>query len=41
MKLNLYEKIMGYTMAWAEDALDKHPFLSALVTALIIDQLIW
>lgn len=41
MKLNLYEKIVGYGMAWAEDAVEKHPFLSALVTAMIIDRIIW
>ena len=41
MELTLYEKVMGYSMAWMEDFIEKHPFLSALVTAMIIDKIIW
>lgn len=41
MKLNMYEKIYAYTTTWAEEAIEKYPFTSALITTLIIDQLIW
>lgn len=41
MKLNAYEKVVGYTMAWAEMLIEEHPFLSALVTAMLIDRVIW
>ena len=40
-KLNLYEKVVGYSMTWAEEAVEKYPFISALVTAVIIDRIIW
>jgi hypothetical protein len=41
MKLTMYEKAMGYTMAWLEELIEKHPFSSALVTAMIIDRFLW
>ena len=41
MKLNLYEKVMGYSMAWFEDAIEKYPFTSALVTAMVLDRFLW
>lgn len=41
MKLNMYEKVYAYTTTWAEEAIERHPFLSALVMAMIIDQIIW
>ena len=39
MELNLYEKVVGYSMAWLETAVEKHPFFSAMVGALVIDAL--
>ena len=41
MKLNMYEKVYAYTTTWAEEAIEKYPFTSALITAMIIDRLIW
>ena len=41
MRLNLYEKVVGYTMAWLEEVIENYPFTSALVTAMIIDHIIW
>ena len=40
-QLNLYEMVMGYSMAWFDEALNNHPIASAIVTALIIDRFIW
>lgn len=41
MKLNYLEMIYAYTTTWAEEAIEKYPFTSALVTAMIIDRIIW
>ena len=41
MKLNLYEKVVGYSMTWAEEAVENYPFTSALIVAMIIDRMIW
>lgn len=41
MELNILEKIYAYSTTWAEEAIERHPFLSALVMAMIIDQIIW
>lgn len=41
MKLTMYEKVVGYSMTWAEEAVEKYPFTSALVMALIIDHILW
>lgn len=41
MKLNMYEKVYAYTTTWAEEVIERYPFTSALITAMIIDRLIW
>ena len=41
MKLTMYEKVMAYTITWAEEAVEKYPFTSALVMAIIIDHILW
>lgn len=41
MKLNVLEKAYAYTTTWAEEIIERYPFTSALVTAMIIDRLIW
>ena len=41
MKLNMYEKIYAYTTTWAEEAVERYPFTTALIAALIIDHIIW
>ena len=28
MKLTMYEKVMAYTMTWAEEAVEKYPYQS-------------
>ena len=38
---NAYVMVMACIMAWTEDAIDNHPILSALVTALVIDRFLW
>lgn len=35
-KLTLYEKVMGYSMTWAEEAVDAHPLISGAVSAVIL-----
>jgi len=35
-KLTLYEKVMAYSMTWAEDAVDAHPLISAVCSAVVI-----
>lgn len=35
-KLTLYEKVMGYSMTWAEEAVDAHPLISGAVGAVVI-----
>lgn len=40
-KLTIYEKVYAYTTTWAEMLIDRHPVMSAVLTALIIDKLIW
>lgn len=41
MKLNVLEKAYAYTTSWAEEAIKKYPFISALISAMIIDRIIW
>ena len=41
MKLTMYEKIVGYSMPWAEEAVEQYPFTSALIVAIIIDHILW
>ena len=41
MKLTVYEKVVGYSMTWAEEAVEKYPFTSALIVGLIIDHILW
>ena len=41
MKLTVYEKVYAYTTTWAEEAIEKYPFTSALVMAIIIDHILW
>ena len=35
-KLTLYEKVMAYSMTWAEEAVDAHPLISGAVSAVIL-----
>ena len=41
MKLTMYEKVVGYSMTWAEEAVEKYPFTSALIVGMILDRIIW
>ena len=41
MKLNVFEKAYAYSTTWAEEAVEKYPFTSALIMAIIIDHIIW
>lgn len=34
--LTLYEKVMGYSMTWAEEAVDAHPLISGAVGGVIL-----
>ena len=40
-KLTTYEKVVGYSMTWAEMAVEKHPFASALIVGIILDRVLW
>lgn len=39
--VNAYCLVIGTAMTWAEEAIENYPYVSALVTAMIIDRLIW
>lgn len=41
MELNALEKIYAYSTTWLEEVIERYPFTSALVTAMIIDRFIW
>ena len=36
MKLTTYEKVMGYTLAWIDTAVETYPLTSGLVGGLVI-----
>ena len=36
MKLTLYEKVVGYSLAWIDTAIESHPLTSGLVGGLVI-----
>lgn len=35
-KLTMYERVMGYTMAWIDTAIESHPLTSGLIGGLAI-----
>ena len=40
-ELTTYEKVVGYSMTWAEMAVEKYPFTTALIVGMILDRIIW